>query len=559
MVKSKSRRNRQGRKASEDENTVITAKSRKQLRKEAHKIRKALKKQAQKAREANPQNKLNNAHHDDGDDDDGPPELVPISKTKVLVDSKAKTKSLAKSQIPVKDNNDSKLASIDSTLENTKTKKKKKKNKKNKDKGDNNKIITETTKLDVLSSSTTSILTTSTTTTTTSVDDDTTERVTKTVTTSTTSQHTHADQEIHEVSLQQTDDFPMLFQTIQARKKLDLKAITVMKPYVPTKSNSKKRKAQEKKERELVNESHSEKGTGEERNDESSKRIADAYLEEPSEADAEEHPTKRVKLDARKVYDQQQRSKDNSAERRVRYTNGNQLPADMKKYWSQRYRYFTRYDEGIKMDKEGWYSVTPERIAEHIAQRCASDIIIDAFCGVGGNTIQFALTCHRVIAIDIDPVRLECARHNAQIYGVADRIEFICGDFMTLIPRLKADVIFLSPPWGGPGYLARKEFDLKADIPMDGEFLFHEARKITPNIAYFLPRNSNPEQIGALIGPEDGICEIEKNVLNHVCKAWTAYFGDLAASVVPEDGAENDGEEQEGYDDTGGYDFAGQV
>jgi len=44
---------------------------------------------------------------------------------------------------------------------------------------------------------------------------------------------------------------------------------------------------------------------------------------------------------------------------------------------------------------EGWFSVTPEKIAEHIADRCRCDVVVDAFCGVGGNTIQFALTCER--------------------------------------------------------------------------------------------------------------------------------------------------------------------
>ena len=35
----------------------------------------------------------------------------------------------------------------------------------------------------------------------------------------------------------------------------------------------------------------------------------------------------------------------------------------------------------------------------------------------------------QVIAIDIDATRLEMARHNARVYGVADAIEFIqaCG------------------------------------------------------------------------------------------------------------------------------------
>ena len=46
---------------------------------------------------------------------------------------------------------------------------------------------------------------------------------------------------------------------------------------------------------------------------------------------------------------------------------------------------------------EGWYSVTPESIAIHIANRCAGRVVLDAFCGVGGNTIQLAKTCSHVV------------------------------------------------------------------------------------------------------------------------------------------------------------------
>jgi len=44
---------------------------------------------------------------------------------------------------------------------------------------------------------------------------------------------------------------------------------------------------------------------------------------------------------------------------------------------------------------ESWYSVTPEPIAKEIAKVCSCDTIIDGFCGVGGNTIQFAFTCNK--------------------------------------------------------------------------------------------------------------------------------------------------------------------
>ncbi|TDH06221.1 hypothetical protein EPR50_G00131480 [Perca flavescens] len=146
---------------------------------------------------------------------------------------------------------------------------------------------------------------------------------------------------------------------------------------------------------------------------------------------------------------------------------------ELAKYWAQRYRLFSRFDEGIRLDREGWFSVTPERIAEHIALRVEhsfpdSQLVIDAFCGVGGNAIQFALTGKRVLAIDIDPVRLNLARHNAMVYSVADRIDFLQGDFLQLAPRLRGNVVFLSPPWGGPDYLTAEVFDIKTMMQPDG-------------------------------------------------------------------------------------------
>ncbi|XP_065666874.1 trimethylguanosine synthase [Hydra vulgaris] len=199
----------------------------------------------------------------------------------------------------------------------------------------------------------------------------------------------------------------------------------------------------------------------------------------------------------------------------------------IQKYWAQRYRLFSRFDEGVKLDHEGWFSVTPEKIAEHIADRSKCDIVIDAFCGIGGNTIQFALKSNHVIAIDIDPVRLECARQNAAIYGVENRISFILGDFFVLAPSLKADVVFLSPPWGGPEYIKVKFFDIETMIkPVSGRVLYNVASRITPNIIFFLPRNADLRQVSSLVAPGNQV-EIEKNMLNSNVKTITAYFGNL--------------------------------
>ncbi|XP_035860618.1 trimethylguanosine synthase isoform X3 [Sander lucioperca] len=207
---------------------------------------------------------------------------------------------------------------------------------------------------------------------------------------------------------------------------------------------------------------------------------------------------------------------------------------ELAKYWAQRYRLFSRFDEGIRLDREGWFSVTPERIAEHIALRVEhsfpdSQLVIDAFCGVGGNAIQFALTGKRVLAIDIDPVRLNLARHNAMVYSVADRIDFLQGDFLQLAPRLRGNVVFLSPPWGGPDYLTAEVFDIKTMMQPDGFEIFRLAKLISDNIVYFLPRNADMDQIASLAGP-GGKVEVEQNLLNNKLKTVTAYFGSLIKS-----------------------------
>jgi len=199
---------------------------------------------------------------------------------------------------------------------------------------------------------------------------------------------------------------------------------------------------------------------------------------------------------------------------------------EIKKYWSQRYRLFSKWNEGIRMDKESWFSVTPEKIAEHIAERCRCELIVDGFCGVGGNAIQFAFTCERVIAIDIDPEKIEMAKHNAAIYGVEDRIEFIVGDYFKIIPSLRPDVVFLSPPWGGPAYLDQDIFDLEDMGGMDGLEIYRVAKERTDNIAYFVPRNTDSAQLAWLAG-EDQKVEVEQNMLNYKTKTITAYFGNL--------------------------------
>ncbi|KAL5513729.1 TGS1 [Sanghuangporus vaninii] len=242
------------------------------------------------------------------------------------------------------------------------------------------------------------------------------------------------------------------------------------------------------------------------------------------------------------------------------------VPEHLQKYYAQRHRYFSLYDHGCLLDEEGWYSVTPEKIAEQIAERCRCDTILDAFCGVGGNAIAFAKTCHRVIAIDNSPLRLALARHNAAVYDVQDRIEFVLADFLDFArayirrPSTKRniDVVFLSPPWGGPAYLTsspQKEigeadtfndsYTLRSLLPLPGDELFHLSRCVSRNVAFYLPRNVDLEEVSNLVkhphtaetGPDlvstqrtvDEYVEVEEEYMGGKLKAVTCYFGGLVS------------------------------
>ncbi|KAJ9071656.1 Trimethylguanosine synthase [Entomophthora muscae] len=181
------------------------------------------------------------------------------------------------------------------------------------------------------------------------------------------------------------------------------------------------------------------------------------------------------------------------------------LPPYLLKYWRNRYNLFSRYNEGCLIDEEGWFSVTPELVARQIATRMACDVIIDAFCGVGGNSIQFAHTCKKVIAIDNNPTRLAFAKHNAK------RMPFS-----------------FPPPWGGPAYNTVPTFDIHTMMPFSGVRLFKLCASITPNIGYFLPRNTDYNQLACLATPI-GNCEVEEAYSSHKFIAITAYYGKIVS------------------------------
>lgn len=85
------------------------------------------------------------------------------------------------------------------------------------------------------------------------------------------------------------------------------------------------------------------------------------------------------------------------------------------KYWDQRYRIFSRFDHGILLDAESWYSVTYESIGNEIARLCVEQaalqdvklhVVWDMFSGCGGTAIPLCRHGLHTTAIDIDHAKL---------------------------------------------------------------------------------------------------------------------------------------------------------
>lgn len=206
-----------------------------------------------------------------------------------------------------------------------------------------------------------------------------------------------------------------------------------------------------------------------------------------------------------------------------------QMRADVVKYWNQRYQLFHRFDEGIRLDVEGWYSVTPEKIARQIATRFkGKTVVADFFSGPGGNCIQFALNGSIVIGIENSAERIEMALNNADVYGVRHLMEFIHGDVFEIVPKLRKkacaiEAVFMSPPWGGPEYLSQDVYDVSRFKPS-----VDCARIITNNIAVLVPRNVKYDDVIRVFGA----CEVEKNRLGNKLKTQTLYFGNLISGAA---------------------------
>lgn len=83
-------------------------------------------------------------------------------------------------------------------------------------------------------------------------------------------------------------------------------------------------------------------------------------------------------------------------------------------------------------------------IRAYRAGQIEADCVIDACCGIGADSLAFAQAGKSVLGIDLDPVRIEIARHNAVALGLSNA-HFEVADVRDAVPSSPCETVFFDP------------------------------------------------------------------------------------------------------------------
>lgn len=93
------------------------------------------------------------------------------------------------------------------------------------------------------------------------------------------------------------------------------------------------------------------------------------------------------------------------------------------------------------------YYITSEFMARHI-NASPEEMVLDMGTGSGIQAITAAQRGGRVVAVDINPEAVKCARRNAKINGVENMVLVLQGDLFSPLGRDdRFDIILFTPPY----------------------------------------------------------------------------------------------------------------
>ena len=103
--------------------------------------------------------------------------------------------------------------------------------------------------------------------------------------------------------------------------------------------------------------------------------------------------------------------------------------------------------------------------------------IIDAFAGIGGDSIFFSKYFQHVHAIEKNKTHFEVLKNNIEVLDLSN-VHLYMGNFMHIIQQAKLIdtkyILYMDPPWGGPEYKKQEMIDLEIELDVPNEKKLHE-------------------------------------------------------------------------------------
>lgn len=125
--------------------------------------------------------------------------------------------------------------------------------------------------------------------------------------------------------------------------------------------------------------------------------------------------------------------------------------------------------ENLQLTKVGKYSISHPRVTNEIVNGIKREletddlsnlIITDATGGVGGDVIRFAQSFKYVNVTELNEIHCNIIKNNVTQYKLMHKVKLNCGDFHNFKNKMKQDIIYFDPPWGGPDFKKKDSIEL---------------------------------------------------------------------------------------------------
>ena len=145
--------------------------------------------------------------------------------------------------------------------------------------------------------------------------------------------------------------------------------------------------------------------------------------------------------------------------------NNNSFLSDLEKV-----RFFPHADNlnKIIVNKVGLYSLSKSEednclrniLENEIEEDMDNIVVTDATGGIGGATIIFSRYVKKVHVYEKEKSQFDCLLSNLSAHSFCENVCSYHLDYLENIDQQTQDIVFVDPPWGGPGYKQKKGITL---------------------------------------------------------------------------------------------------